>query len=121
LFQFCGDFEKLSKKTTMNIRYAIAALFLWGLAAFANADFGAEYRGLLSASLRTPTPYYVGNPRVILPKTDTPMQKNRYSSNQSLGPRAYPYGYFGAQTRCYSASHTGCFNSYNQTTFGWGY
>jgi hypothetical protein len=105
----------------MYSRRLFAGLLLIALSAFATTDFAGEPFARLSAFMRTPAPYYVGNPMVILPTTNSPTQTHHFSSNQSPGPRAYPYGYFGAQTRTYYASHTACFNKYSQTTFGWGY
>jgi hypothetical protein len=105
----------------MRIRGSLFVLILLGLVVSVTTAFAGEPFGRLSASLRTPTPYYVGNPKLIPPKKETPFRAARYSSEQSTGPHAYPYGYFGAQTRPYATKHSGYYNDFSQTSYGRGY
>ena len=96
-------------------------LILIGLVAFASTASAVEPFGRLAPYWRTPTPYYVGNPKLILPKTDAASRTAQFSRMQSTAPHAYPYGYFGAQTHKYAAKSLGYYENADQTTFGWGY
>jgi hypothetical protein len=97
------------------------ALALLALAAMASMASAEEPFGRLAPYWRTPTPYYVGNPKLIEPKRDVPPRTAQYARTHSAYPRAYPYGYFGAQTRPYSYRSTGYYDTADQTTHGWGY
>jgi hypothetical protein len=97
------------------------ALAIIGFVVFSSANFAAEPFGRLAPYWRTPMPYYVGNPRVILPKTDAAPRTAQQARVQSTGPHAYPYGYFGARTHPYFSKSLGYYETADQTTFGWGY
>jgi hypothetical protein len=92
-----------------------------GLAFFVPAAVAEEPFGKLAPYWRTPTPYYVCNPKTIMPKRNVPPQTAQYARTHMTCPRAYPYGYFGAQPRPYSYKSTGYYDSADQTTFGRGY
>lgn len=96
-------------------------LILFGLVAFTATVSAAEPFGRLAPYWRTPTPYYIGNPKLILPKTDAASRTAQHSRVQSTGPHAYPYGHFGAQTRKYAAKSLGYYENADQTAYGWGY
>jgi hypothetical protein len=96
----------------------VLAVFVF--AAISSVSFAEQQYGKLSAYMRTPVPYYVGNPKTYSPKA--------YSYTRTVGnaftksvPRAYPYGYFGAQTRPYSTQSAGYYNDYTQSSSGRGY
>jgi len=99
----------------------LLALITVGVVAFAAMAFASEPFGRLAPYWRTPTPYYVGNPKVIPPKKEAPPRTAQYARTHSAYPHAYPYGYFGAQTRPYSAKSLGYYENADQTTYGWGY
>ena len=105
----------------MRTHFLLLALLLFGLVAFATSAFADEPFGRLAPYWRTPAPYYVGNPKLILPKTDVPPRTAQHARLQSTGPHAYPYGYFGAQTRPYASKSFGYYEAYSQTSYGWGY
>jgi hypothetical protein len=105
----------------MRTHCILIALILFGLVAFATTASADEPFGRLAPYWRTPAPYYVGNPKLILPKTDAVSRTAQHSHVQSTGPHAYPYGYFGAQTRKYAAKSLGYYENADQTTYGWGY
>jgi hypothetical protein len=81
----------------------------------------SEPFGKLAPYWRTPTPYYVENPKVIPPKTFAPPRTSQYGRTKTVGPHAYPYGYFGVQTRPYSYRSFGYYENSDQSTYGWGY
>jgi hypothetical protein len=104
----------------MRIHVLSLVLLLFGLVASATPALAAEPFGRLAPYWRTPTPYYVGNPKVILPKSDAP-RTAQHSRAQAAGPYAYPYGYFGARSRPYAAKSFGYYEAYSQTSYGFGY
>ncbi len=94
---------------------------LAGFVLIASAAPAGEPFGKLAPYWRAPTPYYVGNPKTIAQKRDVPPQTLQWARTHTAYPRAYPYGYFGAQARPYRYASSGYYNAADQTTFGWGY
>jgi hypothetical protein len=99
----------------------ILAVFVFSGIFTATNSFADQQYGRLSAYMRTPTPYYLGNPKLILPKTNISSRTARNATVQTSERRAYPYGYFGAQTRPYSTKSAGYYGDYTQTSYGRGY
>jgi hypothetical protein len=99
----------------------VLAVFVFGGIFTATNSFADQQYGRLSAYMRTPTPYYMGNPKLILPKANISSRTARNATVQTSERRAYPYGYFGAQTRPYSTKSAGYYNDYTQTSYGRGY
>jgi hypothetical protein len=84
----------------------------------------AEYYSWVHGSYYGPTPYYVGNPKQIDPVQATSAAGASQSSptqHSGVSPRAYPYGYFGAQYRYYTLSHKNYTNDYIQWSLRRGY
>jgi hypothetical protein len=106
---------------SMRTYHFLLPLVLFGFLAFASTASATEPFGRLAPYWRTPTPYYAQNPRLIQPKKDVPPQTVQKSRPQPTGPHAYPYGYFGAQTRPYAAKSFGYYEAFSQTSYGWGY
>ncbi|MCC6124870.1 MAG: hypothetical protein IT426_07910 [Pirellulales bacterium] len=104
----------------MRIHGLLVALILFVTAISSTAALAGEPFGRLAPYWRTPAPYYVGNPKLILPKTDA-LRTAQHSRAQSIGPYAYPYGNFGARTRPYAAKSFGYYEAYSQTSYGFGY
>jgi hypothetical protein len=104
----------------MRIRNLLFALTTFGLISFSSPVFAGEPYGRLAPYWRTPTPYYVGNPKVIEPRK-APSRIAQNIRQPSPGPYAYPYGHFGAQMRPYAARSFGYYNDYYQTSYGFGY
>ena len=96
-------------------------LTLIGCVAFASAAAAGEPFGKLAPYWRTPTPYYVGNPRVIVPLAEAHPRTAQFARKQSIAPHAYPYGYFGARTLPYSYRSFGYYEGAVQTTYGRGF
>ncbi len=70
----------------------------------------------------TPAPYYTGNPRVIDPATvknptPSPAKIPQKYAPPAPSPKAYPYGFFGAQTRGFKMTKQGYYGEYDQTTY----
>lgn len=94
---------------------------LIGFAFSASPISAEEPFGKLAPYWRTPTPYYICNPKTIVPKRNAPPPTAQFTRTRITCPRAYPYGYFGAETRPYYYKSTGYYDSADQTTFGRGY
>ncbi len=98
-------------------------LFSLSSAAGLRAD---EQYGWVRGHYHGPEPYYLGNPKRIEPAQTTPavFSENTISScpqPSNAVKHAYPYGYFGAQYRPYTAWHRNYYNDYIQWTFSRGY
>jgi len=113
----------------MRLRWFLSALLtiaLFSLSRSASLSAGEQY-GWVKGRYHGPVPYYVGNPKRIEPSqsaraafagstiSSSPLQQGDAS------PRAYPYGYFGAQYRPYSTWHRNYYNDYIQWSFSRGY
>jgi hypothetical protein len=109
-------------KIGLSMRKNVVLIMLFfGLVAATATVSASEPFGKLAPYWRTPMPYHLQNPRTIPPKT-TPAPRTADESRAKLvGPYAYPYGYFGAQTRPYSYKSSGYYKDIPQTTYGWGY
>jgi hypothetical protein len=88
---------------------------------------GAELYGWVSGRYHGPVPYYICNPKAVEISQPGPgaIAAGAVISNPSLSggacPSAYPYGYFGAQTRPYSVTHTNYYHDFSQWSFRRGY
>jgi hypothetical protein len=75
-----------------------------------------ELYGWVHKTYHGPIPYYVGNPKNIDP------YPYAYPPPQGIaGPRAYPYGYFGTQSRPYSVMSENYYSDFSQWSFRRGY
>lgn len=108
------------------ILFFLSAITLFSLCSSADL-WGAELYGWVYGRYHGPVPYYMGNPQVIeiaqsgpgavaagTAKSYPPVQGEAY-------PGAYPYGYFGAQSRPYSVTHRNYYNDFSQWSFRRGY
>jgi hypothetical protein len=85
---------------------------------------GAELYGWIHGCYHGPAPYYIGNPKNIdiaqtVPGVGAIESYPALQGEASL--HAYPYGYFGAQSRPYSVSHRNYYNDFSQWSFRRGY
>jgi hypothetical protein len=101
----------------------VITMFVLSLTATDNLLAGNIY-----GSIHQDQPYYLDNPKRIeveqTRNTSDPKSGNAVSAvaQSKLHPRAYPYGYFGAQYRPYSTTRTrDYFNSSWQWSFARGY
>jgi hypothetical protein len=102
----------------MPFRRILLVLFAISLFSIFQKDLlqaGDQY-GWVHGHFRGPVPYYVGNPKPV-----DPHQKTSAALPVEASPRAYPYGYFGAQYRPYTVSHQNYYNDFSQWSFRRGY
>jgi hypothetical protein len=97
------------------ISIALFAIFFFSLVHGSTLK-SADLYGWVQGRYRGPVPYYMGNPKRIESAQSAPIVHPPEPS-----PRAYPYGYFGAQYRPYGVSSTNYYNDYNQWSFRRGY
>ena len=108
------------------ILLVLFAIVLYSLSASADI-LGAELYGWIHGQYYGPVPYYICNPKVVAVGQPGPgaIAGAAVISNPSLSggacPSAYPYGYFGAQTRPYSVSFRNYYNDFTQWSFRRGY
>jgi hypothetical protein len=87
----------------------------------------AEQYGWGHGHYRGPIPYYIGNPKTINPDKVTPplyrsgVASSSPSTQREASPRAYPYGYFGAQYRPYVVTGSNYYNDFSQLSLRRGY
>jgi hypothetical protein len=112
----------------MRLRRTVLALLTIAVFSLSAAGelFAAEYYGWIRHDYYGPAPYYLCNPKEVASKETGPNTRGgAVWVNQSLTngacPSAYPYGYFGAQTRPYSVSHKNYYNDFIQWSFRRGY
>jgi hypothetical protein len=101
----------------------LSAIALFSLTQSAEV-FGAELYGWIHGCYHGPAPYYIGNPKNMDIARTVPGAGaiQSYPAQQGeTGLHAYPYGYFGAQTRPYSVSHRNYYNDFSQWSFRRGY
>jgi hypothetical protein len=94
----------------------LAVFFLLSLSPRASVS-ASEPFGLFRGRVLPAESYYANNPRVIPPVSALP----KASSGKEPNVQAYPYGYFGAQSRPYVISHRGSHNDFTQSSFRRGY
>ncbi|MGD0517009.1 MAG: hypothetical protein ABSA26_05680 [Thermoguttaceae bacterium] len=106
-------------------------LFLFAMAFFALSASaclsGAELYGWIHGCYHGPAPYYIVNPKNM----DIAQTAPHYAAERAIqsypaqqgeaGLHAYPYGYFGAQSRPYSVSHVNYYHDFSQWSFRRGY
>jgi hypothetical protein len=107
----------------LNVLLMIALFSLFASASVSAAD---QY-GWVNGRYRGPVPYYIGNPKNIPIDQKAPVAVAA-QANVPVAPmprdgslHAYPYGYFGTQSRSYSFSFRNYYNDYLQTSYGRGY
>jgi hypothetical protein len=100
------------------------ALFLLMQSAWVS---GAELYGWIHGHYYGPAPYYLGHPKNVDVAQTAPVNgaeravQNCPAMQGQAGPAAYPYGYFGAQSRPYSTSHVNFYHDFSQWSFRRGY
>jgi hypothetical protein len=107
------------------ILFALLAIVMFSLPA-PGGLFGAQYYGWIRHEYYGPVPYYICNPKEVENNETGPNTRGgAVWSNRSLSggacPSAYPYGYFGTQSRPYSVSHQNYYNDFIQWSFRRGY
>jgi hypothetical protein len=113
--------RKLVQPNIMQIRKIFFSVFVLGaILSASNAQADPPF-GRLAPYWRTPTPYFVGNPKVIQPEKHRVALSYVDPAMRKTEKHAYPYGFFGAQTRLYTAKSSGYYEAYNQRSYGWGY
>ena len=105
--------------------FALIAIVLFSLSATGGV-FGAELYGWIGRQYYGPKPYYVCNPKMVANDESGPNTAGGavYFNPSLTGgacPSAYPYGYFGTQTRPYSVSSRNYYNDFIQWSFRRGY
>jgi hypothetical protein len=102
----------------------VISAFLLSISASLSA---AEQYGWVYGRYRGPVPYYIGNPKSVEIAQTAPAAVSASTiQSHSLPPGeaglpAYPYGYFGAQYRPYTVSHTNYYHDFSQLSFRRGY
>jgi hypothetical protein len=108
------------------ILIVFSAIFLFSLSASAGLR-GAEQYGWIGKHYYGPVPYYICNPKVVENNETGPVGGGAravfFNSSLSGGacPSAYPYGYFGTQSRPYSVTHQNYYSDFSQWSFRRGY
>jgi hypothetical protein len=108
------------------ILFVLFAIVLFSLSPSAYL-WGADLYGWIGKQYHGPVPYYICNPKVVAIAQPGPgaVAGGAVISNPSLSggacPSAYPYGYFGTQSRPYSVTHQNYYNDYSQWSFRRGY
>jgi hypothetical protein len=106
------------------IFFALFTIILLSMSWSAGLWAGDQY-GWIGRRYYGPVPYYVGNPKLIEPSPSAAgtISMRSCPPQQSIaGPRAYPYGYFGAQYRPYTNSRRyNYYQDYSQWSFSRGY
>lgn len=86
-----------------------------------------QWYGWIHGGYYGPVPYYICNPKSIDPDQAASAAYpsggivSPGSSQSEPCPRAYPYGYFGAQYRPYTVWHRNYYNDFTQWSYRRGY
>jgi hypothetical protein len=84
-----------------------------------------EQYGWINGRYYGPTPYYIGNPKIIdvPPSQPITITGRRKQATTQIEPnhQAYPYGYFGTQSRAHSVFSSNYYNDFNQWSYRRGY
>jgi hypothetical protein len=111
----------------MSIRqFLIASVAIIGFALFPAAGLRAEqWYGWVHGHYHGPPPYYICNPKSVDPNQAAmaayPNGPVPGAHQSEPCPRAYPYGYFGAQAHQYTVWHRNYYNDFTQWSYRRGY